>query len=207
MSRLDPPHDRNVSFLFTRCQARLDGDDLLVTVPSPRVSCRGGVSTADAQGLRWEPPLEAPGAVVLEAPAEVVIDCEPGPRQRSDRSEYPLTQAYPRSALFRFRGGVLYGRLAQKDGWVLSVQAVVRAVSGLPEAFAGYEAVLVETTFQNRERKPQTGAPQAGAPQAGALLLGAQPLFGAQPLAARSSQAAENGPAEASINGPHLPFP
>ena len=48
MSRLDPPQDRNVSFLFTRCQARLDGDDLLVTVPAPRVSCRGGVSTPDA---------------------------------------------------------------------------------------------------------------------------------------------------------------
>jgi len=170
MSQLDSVAERSLSFLFTRCQARIDGDDLVVAVPSPQVSCRKSSGAA----LHWEHPLPVDGPVQIE--------CDDGPRQRADRSEYPVAQAYTQSVEFRFSGAVWYGRVPLRHGWALCVQAPVRSLSGLPAEWASADAILAETTFN---------APEITPPQE------------ADAMASRVLVDGGGGP----VNGPHLPFP
>jgi hypothetical protein len=165
MSQLDKTADRSISFLFTRCQAHLDGPDLVVAVPAPRVSCRA----AGGPGLHWEKKARHPHAVVIE--------CVPGQRQRADRSEYPVSQAYPQAIEFRFRGSVWYGRVPVHGHWALCVQGAVRSLTGLPAGWAKLDAVLVETTY--------TAPEQAAKPQ--------------------DDRSYKNGGGP--VNGPHLPYP
>ncbi|MGZ6144073.1 MAG: hypothetical protein ACXWLM_12095 [Myxococcales bacterium] len=165
MSQLDGVSARSISFLFTRCQARLDGADLVVAVPAPQVSARA----AGGPGLHWEKHTEHPQAVLVE--------CDPGTRQRADRSEYPVSLAYPKSVEFRFRGGVWYGRVPVRGHWALCVQGAVRSLAGLPAAWAGLDVVLVETSYD---------APE-------------------QPATPQSDRSYKNGTGP--INGPHLPYP
>jgi hypothetical protein len=127
MSHLDPVAERSISFLFPRCQAHLDGADLVVAVPAPAL-CKPSAEAG------WGAPVE-----VLHG---VTVECEPGPRRRGDRREYPRSPGYAHKVLFRFRGAVTYGRSPSRDGWVLSVQGVVRSLTGLP--FKECDAVLVE---------------------------------------------------------------
>ncbi len=138
MSRLDGVSARSISVLFTRCQARLDGDDLVVAVPAPQVSARAAIGP----GLHWDKQVAHPKAVVVE--------CDSGPRQRADRSEYPVSAAYPKAVEFRFRGAVWYGRVPLKGHWALCVQGAVRSLDGLPWSEA--EVVLVETTYAAAEQ-------------------------------------------------------
>jgi hypothetical protein len=126
MSRLDPVHERITSFLFPCCQARLDGEDLVVAVQ--RASLRAG----NGPTLQWSD--AAPWT------RDVIIDCEPGTHRRVDRAEYPPQPAYVEAVHFRFRGGVTYGRVPQREGWALLVQGVVRSLGGLPPG----EAFLVD---------------------------------------------------------------
>ena len=165
MSQLDNVAERSITFLFTRCQAHLDGPDLVIAVPAPQVTCRA----AGGRGLHWRKQEAHPHAVV--------IDCEPGQRRRADRTEYPVSQAYPQAVEFRFRGGVWYGRVPLRGHWALCVQGAVRSLTGLPQAWAALEVVLVETTY-------------AAAEQA------------AQPQDDRSYKNGGGG-----VNGPHLPYP
>ena len=132
MSRLDPLAERSVSFLFTRCQARLDGKDLVVAVPWSGVTAR----MASGDVLRWEEPRPVDRGVQ--------VICAPGRHRRADRSEYPSEPAYTQSVEFRFRGAVWYGRIPLAEGWALCVQGTVRSLQGLPEAFAAGTAVLIE---------------------------------------------------------------
>jgi hypothetical protein len=145
MAQLDPVAQRSLSFLFPRCQARLDGADLVVTVPAPQVSGRA----ASGAALRWDKPAH------LDAP--VLVECEPGAHRRADQSEYPVAPAYARSVEFRFRGAVWYGKVPLPDGWALCVQGAVRSLHGLPPAWAGADAILVETSF-TESRAPQSHA-------------------------------------------------
>lgn len=134
MSQLDPVVDQTLSFIFPRCQARLDGDELVVTVPSPGVLVRCGRS--EGSGLRWDAPIDAP--------ADVVVECAPGEHQRTDGREYPVANAYTHARSFRFRGAVCYGRIPFQEGWALSVSGSVQSIEGLPDAASSAEAVLVE---------------------------------------------------------------
>ena len=165
MSELDKVAERSISFLFTRCQAHLDGADLVVAVPAPQVTCRA----AGGPGLRWEKQPAHPHAVV--------IDCDPGSRQRADRTEYPVSQAYVQAIEFRFRGGVWYGRVPLHGHWALCVQGTVRSLSGLPAAWAKHDVILVETSYD-------------------------KPEHAAHPHDDRSYK---NGAGP--VNGPHLPYP
>jgi hypothetical protein len=140
MSELDAVAERSLSFLFTRCQARLDGDDLVVAVPTPQVSARA----ASGPALAWDEPQQLDGPVTIE--------CDAGEHQRADSSEYPLAQAYPQSVEFRFTGAVWYGRVPLRDGWALCVQGAVQSLDGLPAEWASRDAILVETTFTAPER-------------------------------------------------------
>ena len=144
MSELDPVVNQSVSFIFPRCQARLDGDDLVVTVPAPGVKIR--CARSDASGLRWDVPIEAEG--------DVVVDCVPGDHQRTDGHEYPVSDAYAAARSFRFRGGVSYGRVPMKEGWALFVSGSVQSVEGLPDAASSAEAVLVESPAPARASRP-----------------------------------------------------
>ena len=168
MAELDPVAEQSISFLFTRCQARLDGADLVVAVPGPQVQCRAG----SGDTLHWEAPQPVSAAVG--------IDCDPGPHQRADRSEYPVAQAYPSSIEFRFSGAVWYGRVPLRHGWALCVQGAVRSLTGLPADWTSRNAILVETTFTAPERPP----PQQGPEPTRVLRDGGGP-----------------------VNGPHLPYP
>jgi hypothetical protein len=143
MSELDPLAGRALSFLFTRCQARLDGDDLVVAVPSPQVSCRA----ASGAALEWQPPQP------VNDPVQIA--CAGGPRQRADQSEYPVAQAYPSAVEFRFTGAVWYGRVPLRHAWALCVQGAVESLAGLPAEWASSDAILVETTFTAPERAPE----------------------------------------------------
>ncbi len=165
MSHLDAVSGRSITFLFTRCQARLDGEDLVVAVPAPVVSCRA----ASGEGLRWEKQPAHPTAVTIE--------CEPGPRQRADRTEYPTSQAYAQAVEFRFRGGVWYGRVPLHGHWALCVQGAVRSLTGLPWDSPSPEVVLVETSYAARE----------------------------QPAQPQDDRSYKNGGGP--VNGPHLPYP
>src|SRR5260221_7675139 len=140
MSELDEVAERSFSFLFPRCQARLDGDDLVVAVPSPRVSA----GAASGPELSWDEPQPLDEAVTVE--------CDPGDHQRADSSEYPVAQAYPESVEFRFTGAVWYGRVPLRDGWALFVQGAVQSLDGLPSDWIARDAVLVETTFTAPDR-------------------------------------------------------
>jgi hypothetical protein len=142
MARLDPLASRSISFLFPRCQARLDGADLVVAVPSPKVSAR----SADGETLRWS----------KAEPVEqgVTVGCEKGPHRRADRTEYPVARAYAQSVEFRFKGGVWYGRVPYRDGWALCVQGVARSLRGLPGDWLKQDAVLVETSWSAPEISP-----------------------------------------------------
>ena len=165
MSQLDAVASRSVTFLFTRCQAHLEGDALVVAVPAPQVSCRA----AGGNGLRWEKQPAHPTAVI--------VDCEDGPRHRADRTEYPVSQAYPQAVEFRFRGGVWYGRVPVHGHWALCVQGAVRSLTGLPGAWSALDVVLVETTYAARE----------------------------QPAQPQDDRSYKNGGGP--VNGPHLPYP
>jgi hypothetical protein len=140
MSELDAVAERSLSFLFTRCQARLDGDDLVVAVPTPQVSARA----ASGPALAWDEPQQLDGPVTIE--------CDAGEHQRADSSEYPVAQAYPQSVEFRFTGAVWYGRVPLRDGWALCVQGAVQSLDGLPADWTSRDAILVETTFTAPER-------------------------------------------------------
>ena len=143
MAELDRVAERSISFLFTRCQAHLEGADLVVAVPAPQVTCKA----AGGQGLKWEKQPAHPHAVVIE--------CDPGERQRADRTEYPVSQAYVQAVEFRFRGAVWYGRIPLKGHWALCVQGAVRSLTGLPQAWLQHEVVLVETTYEQPEMKAE----------------------------------------------------
>jgi hypothetical protein len=145
VAELDPTQGAVLSFVFTECQARLDGDDLLVLVPGAR--CRA----ASAAG--WLEAVE-PGA------DEIRIDCEPGERSRSDGSEYATAPAYAEATPFRFTGAVAYGRVLTPDGWVLHVSGAVLSLGGLPAEWLDCEAVLIEQGGeQGGERPPgRTGS-------------------------------------------------
>src|SRR3954471_16217663 len=99
MARLDPVASRSLSFLFPRCQARLDGADLLVTVPAPRVTAR----SAGGEPLQWDK------ARAVEAPG--TIGCEEGAPPRRHRSQFPVAGPYGNGLHFRFKGAVWYGRV------------------------------------------------------------------------------------------------
>ena len=139
-----------MSFVFPRCQARLDGADLVVAVPTPQASARAGGGAA----LHWEKPQHLDG--------NVRVVCEPGPHRRADRSEYPVAQAYAHSVEFRFHGAVWYGRIPLRDGWALCVQGVVRSLHGLPAACSGHDAILVETSYTAPEISPPHDADALG---------------------------------------------
>jgi hypothetical protein len=143
MSKLDPVAGKNLSFLFFRCQARLDGKDLVVAVPAPGVTCRA----ASGAGLRWEKKVKLSGGVSVRF--------QSGPRRRADRSEYPVAWRYRRSLEFRFRGGAWYGRVPTPEGWALCVQGAVRSLEGLPAGWKDRDAILVETTAHPPERAPE----------------------------------------------------
>jgi len=136
MSKLDPISPHHISFFFGRCQVRLDGQDLLVSVPLP-AQCSAGSCAADAAGVRWSAPFAA-------GPGEVLVDCEPGERLRRDRTEYPREPAYPSAATFRFRGRISYGRVPSTQGWMLLVEGPVRSLGAPLAAQAGADAVLVQ---------------------------------------------------------------
>src|SRR5438067_2698630 len=99
MARLDPVAERSLSFLFPRCQARLDGADLVVAVPSPAVSARA----AGGESLQWSKPQAVEKAVT--------VGCEKGPHRCGDRTEYPVARAYTQAIDFRFKGAVWYARI------------------------------------------------------------------------------------------------
>lgn len=175
MSELDPILDRTLSFVFTRCQARLDGDDLVVTVPLP-ASFRAAVATHDSAGIRWEGPFPASG--------EILIECSGTGNERLDVSEYQQTHAYEQSVAFRFTGGVFYGRTLSSAGWALGVSAAVDSAEGLPAGWERWDALLVESSSDTRERAVRPGdAPGPVRAAAGINLNGG------------------------SLNGPHIPFP
>ena len=148
MSELDPIYDRTLSFVFTRCQARLDGEDLVVTVPTP-VSFRAAVATHDSAGIRWEGPFPAA--------AEVRIECSGTGNERLDVSDYQLTHAYADSVSFRFTGGVFYGRTLSRDGWALAVSGAVESVDGLPAGWDRWDALLIESASPTKERAVRPG--------------------------------------------------
>lgn len=165
MSQLDAVASRSICFLFTRCQAHLDGEDLVVSVPSPQVSARA----AGGPGLHWE---KHPAH-----PVSVTVDCDPGPRQRADRSEYPVSMAYPQAVDFRFRGGVWYGRVPLRGHWALCVQGSVRSLAGLPDGWSALDVIQVETSYAAEE----------------------------QPAGPQMDRSYKNG--SGPVNGPHMPYP
>src|SRR4051794_12772376 len=133
---LDALTARTSCFIFPRCQARVDGAGLGGTVALPH----GVSSGAGGAGLAWGGPRgpAASGAVLawsapLELPADVLVDCLPGLRQRADAGEYPIAAAYAVARTVRFRGGFRYFRAPYGDGWALFVQAAVRQAAGLPQ--------------------------------------------------------------------------
>ena len=148
MSQLDPIVNRIVSFVFPRCQVRLDGEDLLVTVPVP-ATLRGVLATHDSAGIRWDGPYPATG--------ELVLTCDGEGNQRLDASEYQPTHAYEQAATFRFQGGVLYGRTLSQGGWALEVAACVRSSAGLPAGWESWDGVLVESNSPTKERAVRPG--------------------------------------------------
>jgi hypothetical protein len=131
---MDELGERRISFLFVRCQTRLDQGDLVVSVPQGSM-CRAG-SSGDA-GLTWDDPLALPD--------EVVVSCAPGPRRRTDHAEYASQEPYPQPSELRFQGAVTYGRVPTLEGWALCVQGAVRALDGLPQGWAGRDAVMVSS--------------------------------------------------------------
>lgn len=175
--RLDPVGDRNLTFIFTQCQARLEGDDLLVTVPLPSVTVRGA-GTGARSVIAWSTPIDVT--------REVAIECVPGPRRRTDGREYPVSDRYPDSVIFRFQGGYSYGRLALPNGWALGVQAPVRVVKGLPSSWTSWEAVLVQTAAGWAETQPASAA---------------------APMTMMAAAAPGDPPPDDSVSGPHLPYP
>jgi hypothetical protein len=148
MSELDAIDQRTLSFIFTRCQARLDGDDLVVTVPSP-VSFRAAVATRDSAGIDWRGPFPATG--------ELRIDCSGAGTQRLDVSDYQVTHAYPEAVAFRFTGGVFYGRTLSRDGWALAVSGAVESADGLPDGWQEWDALLIESASPTKERSVRPG--------------------------------------------------
>jgi len=148
---MDPLSDRRVSFLFVRCQTQLDAGDLVVAVPAGSM-CRAGSST-DA-GLAWDDPVEVPN--------EVVVECAPGPRRRTDHAEYAGEQAYADAAEFRFRGAVSYGRVPTMGGWALCVQGAVRSLSGLDGGWEQCDAVMVSSPELQTALPPGDGGPVNG---------------------------------------------
>ena len=164
MSELDPILDRTLSFIFTRCQARLDRDDLVVTVPAP-VSFRAALATHDSAGIRWEGPFPASG--------EILVECSGAGNERLDVTEYQLTHAYEQSVSFRFTGGVFYGRTLSKDGWALAVSGAVDSADGLPAGWEKWDAVLIESASSTKERAVRPGdAPGPVLASAGVSLNG-----------------------------------
>src|SRR5437867_1196076 len=151
MARLDPVAERSLSFLFPRCQARLEGADLVVAVPSPSVSARA----AAGEALQWDKPQAVEKAVT--------VGCEKGPHRRADRTEYPVARAYAHSIEFRFKGAVWYARIPFHNGWALCVQGTVRSLRGLPGDWLRRDMVLVETTFSAPEISPPQEADAMGA--------------------------------------------
>lgn len=165
MSELDPLFDRTLCFVFPRCQARLDGDDLVVTVPTP-VSLRAAVATHDPAGIRWQD-LPAPDG------GEIRVECSGAGNERLDASEYQQTHAYAESVAFRFTGGVFYGRTLSKDGWALAVSGAVESAQGLPAGWDRWDALLIESQSPTRERAVRPGdAPGPLAASAGVNLNG-----------------------------------
>ncbi len=148
MSELDAIADRTLSFIFTRCQARLDGDDLVVTVPTP-VSFRAAVATHDSAGIAWSGPFPATG--------ELRIECSGAGTQRLDVSDYQVTHAYAEAVSFRFTGGVFYGRTLSRDGWALAVSGAVESADGLPDGWQEWDALLVESASPTKERAVRPG--------------------------------------------------
>jgi len=139
VAELDPTQGAVLSFVFTECQARIDGDDLLVLVPGAR--CRA------ASDAGWLEAVE-PGA------AEIRIECEPGERSRSDGSEYASAPAYAAATAFRFTGAVAYGRVLTPVGWVLCVSGAVQSLDGLPAEWLSCEAVLIEQGGEQSGERP-----------------------------------------------------
>jgi hypothetical protein len=147
MAHLDPVSEQSISFVFPSCQAHVDGADLVVAVPAP-ATCRPGE--------------EAGWGAASEIAHAVVVECEPGPRRRTDRSEYPSSPAlaHQQAVLFRFRGAVTYGRVLTSGSWALSVQGLVRSLAGLHAGFSRSQSVLVEPRPQ-----PQMAAAAAPRPE------------------------------------------
>jgi hypothetical protein len=162
MAQLDPVAERSISFLFTRCQARLDGADLVVAVPAPQVQCRAGGGAS----LHWDAPHPVGSTVRIE--------CEPGAHVRADGAEYPVAQTYPAAVEFRFSGAVWYGRVPLRHGWALCVQGAVQSIAGLPADWTARDAILVETTYTAPERPP----PQEGPDLAQRMTDGGGPVNG-----------------------------
>jgi hypothetical protein len=131
---MDELAERSVSFLFVRCQTRLDQGDLVVSVPQGSM-CRAGHS--DDGGLSWDDPVAMPDASV--------VLCAPGPRRRTDHAEYAAQEPYPAPLELRFRGAVSYGRVPTSEGWALCVQGTVRSLEGLPAEWSDCDAVMVST--------------------------------------------------------------
>ncbi|SRR5258708_4065771 len=149
---MDPLAERRVSFLFVRCQARLEGGDLVVAVPAGSM-CRAGRS-GDA-GLAWDDPVVVPND-------ESVVECAPGPRRRTDHAEYASQEPYADPAEFRFRGAVTYGRVPTMEGWALCVQGAVRSLLGLPDGWGDCDAVLVSSAAPQMAAGPGSGGPVNG---------------------------------------------
>lgn len=177
MSKLDPVVDQGLTFIFTRCQVRLDGADLVVTVPAPFVDVQGCTALGSG-GIDWSKPSSVG--------EQVTIDCAPGKRVRCDQREYGTTQAYAESVEFRFRGGVTYGRVPGGDRWMFVVQAVVRSIRGLSVDWTPWDSVRIDTSSTDPERPAPSGAaPRAAAPTV--------------------ATTADVAPLDAT--GPHLPYP
>src|SRR5258706_5390179 len=143
--------ERSFPFLFPRCQARLEGADLVVAVPSPQVSARA----AGGETLQWDKAQAVEKAVT--------VGCEKGPHRRADRTEYPVARAYAHAIEFRFKGAVWYGRVPFHNGWALCVQGTVRSLRGLPGEWLRRDVVLVETTYSAPEISPPQEADAMGA--------------------------------------------
>ncbi len=190
-SQLDPTRGRTASFLFTRCQVRLDGADLLVTVSAPGVSAQGARCISDAAGIAWDPPAPISG--------EVTVACEGGGHSRRDRNDYPRAVAYASPVSFRFTGAFSYGRVPYGGLWALHVEGALLQMSGPVSAFdpSSYDAVVVSTSSQEAERLPGSGSMMA-------TRLAASPDG---PPDAPPGAPPDAGLDCAPGSGPHMPFP
>lgn len=188
-SQLDPVRGRSISFLFPRCQARLEGSDLVVTVRSPGVTARVARCTNDAAGIAWDAPAPLTG--------DLTIACDGQGHLRRDRSEYPSEAAYTSLLSFRFQGIISYGRMPYGDGWALHVEGAVKSLSGLPPSadWSNCDAVVVDG--------PAQAAAHSFAPQQG----GAMMMMATRAPSTAASAAPAAGTNDGPVNGPHLPFP